>query len=286
MQPGPLGQIRHTALGMRMMLILASILIFTIGIPLFVLTEQTETLFAWTIQSSLTAAFLGAVYWSSGILAILGGGEPIWANARVSVVAVLILTVLTLATTLLYLDSFHFNSPDVITQWVTWAWLGICAAVPVLMGLLLLFQNSRPGGDPPRRDPIPDLVQALLVGHALVLIPLGIALLAVPDQAAVFWPWSLTPLTARAIGAWVVATGIAAAHAYWERDRRRVRPFARSYLVLGLLQAVALARYPGEVDWGDVRLWVYLYILVTIVGIGLYGWVGNREAPNAQPAPA
>jgi uncharacterized membrane protein YoaK (UPF0700 family) len=75
--------VRQTSLGMRIMLATASVLVFTIGIPLFLLTEQTETTFAWTIQSSLTAAFLGAAYWSSGVLEMLGARERIWVNARV-----------------------------------------------------------------------------------------------------------------------------------------------------------------------------------------------------------
>jgi len=55
--------IRSTTFGMSRMLLLASVLVFIIGIPLFVLPELTEINFAWTINVPLTAAFLGAAYW-------------------------------------------------------------------------------------------------------------------------------------------------------------------------------------------------------------------------------
>jgi hypothetical protein len=285
MQQRPLEEDRRTSWGMRAMLMTASILVFTIGIPLFLMTEQTETTFAWTIKSSLTAAFLGAAYWSSGVLEMLGARERMWANARVTVPAVWVFTTLTLVITLMHLDRFHFDSPYMHTLAGTWAWLIVYAAVPIILGILFIHQGTRPGGDPPRRVPIPDFIQAMLVFHALVMIPLGIAFLIAPTEAAALWPWSLTPLTGRAIGAWLVSVGIAAFHTYWERDRRRVQASTRTYLLLALLQFVALARYPDEVSWSDLRLWVYLYFLATILVIGLWGWFGNPQT-SQKPVPA
>jgi hypothetical protein len=272
--------VRQTSLGMRIMLATASVLVFTIGIPLFLMTEQTETTFAWTIKSSLTAAFLGAAYWSSGVLEMLGARERIWVNARGTVPAVLLFTALTLVITIIHIDRFHFDSPYQHTQAGTWAWLIVYAVVPVILGILLIHQTTRRGDDPPRRVPIPALMQAMLVFHALVMIPLGIALLIAPTETASLWPWSLTPLTGRAIGAWLTSIGVAAFHTYWERDQRRVRAMTRSYFVLAILQFIALARYPGEVDWNDLRLWVYLYFLMTILVIGIWGWFGRAQTGN------
>lgn len=285
MQQRPLTEDRRTSWGMRAMLMIASILVFTIGIPLFLMTEQTETTFAWTIQSSLTAAFLGAAYWSSGVLEMLGARERMWANTRVAVPAVWLFTALTLVVTLVHIDRFHFDSPLQHTRAGTWAWLIVYAAVPIILGILLIHQMTRPGGDPPRRVLIPDFIQAMLVFHALIMIPLGIALLIAPVETAALWPWPLTPLTGRAIGAWLVSIGVAAFHTYWERDRRRVRASTRAYLILAMLQFVALARYPDEVSWTDPRLWVYLYFLATILLIGLWGWFGNPQT-SQEPVPA
>jgi hypothetical protein len=262
---------------MRRMLLTASILVFVIGIPLFLLSTQTESFFAWTINSSLTAAFLGASYWSSGVLEYLASRERTWANSRIAVPAVLLFTTLTLIVTVLHRDRFHFTSPGLHTRAGTWAWLLVYAVVPVLMGLLLLRQRTVPGSDPPRRAPLPGWMRATLTLQAIVMIPLGLALLVAPLRAASLWPWELTPLTGRAIGAWLTSLGVAAAHTVWENDGTRVRIALRSYLVLSVLQGMALLRYSGEMRWNSASAWIYLLILLSIFVVGLMGELASRQ---------
>lgn len=154
--------------GMRQMLLAASLLVFLIGIPLYLLSSRTESFFAWTIQPPLTAAFLGAAYWSSCALEFLASRERVWAHGRIAVPAVLLFTVLTLIVTLFHLDLFHFNSPGWHTRAGTWAWLVVYATVPVIMGVLLLIQRGLPGGDPPRLAPLPGWTRSLLYGQAVM----------------------------------------------------------------------------------------------------------------------
>ena len=52
--------VRSLTKGMRWLLLVASVLVFIIGIPLFLLSGQTDRYFAWTVSVPLTAAFLGA----------------------------------------------------------------------------------------------------------------------------------------------------------------------------------------------------------------------------------
>jgi hypothetical protein len=127
------------------MLFVASAFVFTIGTPLTLLTEQTNVYFAWTIASPVTAAFLGAAYWSAGVLEYLSARERLWANARIAVPAVVRFTGLTLVVTRMHIDRFHFSAANVITQLVTWAWLIVYAVVPIVMGLLWFLQARTPG---------------------------------------------------------------------------------------------------------------------------------------------
>lgn len=43
-------------------------LLFIAGVQLFLLSEQTETYFAWTFAAPLSAAFMGAGYWAAMFL--------------------------------------------------------------------------------------------------------------------------------------------------------------------------------------------------------------------------
>jgi hypothetical protein len=263
---------RPTTVGMRRMLLAASGLVFIVGIQLFILTEQTDRFFAWTIQPPLTAAFLGAAYWASFAMEFFAARQRTWAYARIAVPAVLIFTGLTLIVTLLHLDRFHFNDPNLLTRGAAWAWLVVYAIVPPLMGVLLVMQLRAPGGDPPRGVPLPGWVRAMLTVHALIMIPLGVGLLLAPQAISGLWPWMLTPLTGRAIGAWSLALGVAAAHARWENDWARVQVATISYTVFGVFELIALARYPGALDWSTPQAWIYVLFLLSALVVGAYGW--------------
>lgn len=65
--------------------VIAPLTRFLIGLPLVLLTTQTAAYFAWTIEPPMTAAFLGANYWSSALLTLLAARETLWARGRVAV---------------------------------------------------------------------------------------------------------------------------------------------------------------------------------------------------------
>jgi hypothetical protein len=252
-----------------------AVLVFIAGVQLFVLADYTDRYFAWTIQPPLTAAFLGAFYWCSLAIIYFGGAGGVWARARPGMPAVVLFTTLTLVTTLLHLDRFHLNSPNPFTLFVTWAWIIVYVTVPPALVVLWVRQLRVPGGDPPLTTSLPRWCRRVVGIQIAVALALGTVLFVMPQAAAQLWPWTLTPLTARAVSAWLLALTLLLAFAVWENDWDRFRPTAVSCTVLGVLQLLALARYPGEVDWGGIQTWVYLLFVLSILAVGLYGW---REA--------
>src|SRR2546430_17027918 len=67
---------------MRWLLYAASALVFLAGLQLSLLTEQTDTYFAWTIATPLTASFLGAAYWAAMPVELIAAREKRGAKAR------------------------------------------------------------------------------------------------------------------------------------------------------------------------------------------------------------
>ena len=59
------------------------------GVQLFVFTTRTDQLFAWTIDSFMSAATLGAFYASAAVLALLSARQQVWARARLGVPGIL-----------------------------------------------------------------------------------------------------------------------------------------------------------------------------------------------------
>jgi hypothetical protein len=283
--------IRPVITGMRWMLLIASGLVFIVGIQLVILTEYTDRYFAWTINPPLTAAFLGAGYWASFAMEYLASRKRAWAQARIAVPAVLIFTTLTLIATLLHLDRFHLNHPDLPTRTAAWVWLAVYAIVPPAMAALLVLQLRVPGADPPRQAPLPRWTHAILIVHALLMVPLGAALFLAPQATAPLWIWTLTPLTARAVGAWLLALGVAAAHSSWENDWQRVQIATMSYTIFGIFQLLGLARYPLTVDWSRPQSWIYVLFLLSVLFVGVYGWrqsarMARTDGLSISPATA
>jgi hypothetical protein len=265
---------------MRALLWIAGVLVLLAGVQLFVFTERTATHFAWTIQPPLTAAFLGAAYWAAAAFEWSAARARSWAEARIAVPAVFVFTVLTLVATLLHLDKFHFGSSFGFgTQFVTWAWLFIYSVVPVLMIVVWFRQRRAPGSDPPRTHPFPTWLRVLVGAQALLLLAVGAGLFAAPGSTARWWPWALTPLTARAIGAWAFSLGVAAAHALWEHDAVRVRPAAYAYVAFAVLETVALLRFLDDGDWTSVGGGVYLAFLASSAVTGIAAlWLARPAA--------
>jgi hypothetical protein len=193
-------------------------LLFIAGVQLFVLSEQTETYFAWTFASPLSAAFLGAGYWAAMLHTYSGARAKSWATIRTSLPAALTATTLLTVTTFLHLDKFHFGSPLFITRFVTWVWIVVYVTVPFILLASWVIQSRLPGANVKGRHPLRAWMRggyALLAVFALLC---GLGLFIAPAAMSSSWPWEITPLAGRAISSWLSAFGIACATLTLEND--------------------------------------------------------------------
>lgn len=268
--------IEKTSIAMRALLAVAGGLVVIIGIPLYLVPQNSEEYFSWSVTPQLSAAFLGGAYLSAAVIEFAAARERIWANARIAVPAVLVFTSLTLLVTLGSIDQYHFKAPGLVQSVGTWAWLVVYVVVPPIMALVLLIQLLRGGSDPERHRPLPTSLRAGLTIGAIVLFGGGVMLLLAPTTADWLWPWPVSQLTGRAFGAWMVGFGIAMSQIAWEGDWRRARPATVGAGVLGALQLLAVLRYPGVFEWDTPQPWVYLAIMIGFVVLGIWGWRAAR----------
>ncbi|CAN5400938.1 hypothetical protein BH24ACT9_BH24ACT9_11170 [soil metagenome] len=231
----------------------------------------------------MTPVFLGAAYWSAVALELSAARSRTWSQARIAVPTVFVFTTLTLIATLLHLDLFHFGAEHPpATRAVTWAWLAIYTAVPVLMIIVTVRQHRSGVADLPRERRLPGWIRLALVVLVLVFGGVGLGLFLLPEESASWWPWQLTPLTSRAVGAWLISLAVASGHSLIEDDVARIRPLGATAVVFGVLQAVALLRYGGEVDWSSLPSIGYLAVLVTLLGLGVWA-LRARQISSARP---
>ncbi len=266
---------------MRVVFYASLILTFIGFVDLYVSATRTADYSPWTIIPALTAAFLGAGFGAGFVLFLLAIRERAWVRMRIVLLTVWEFTVFMLIATLLHRDKFHLDAGTGVGRAAAWMWLIVYIAFPLVVGVLLVVQERTPGVDPPVTRPLPRTLTAALIAQGTVMLATGIALFVSPTRMARSWPWPLTPLTARAIGAWFLALGIAAFHAILERDLPRLRPAAITYFAFAILEFSAVLRFRDDMDWDSGWSWVYLAWLASIAIVGAYGvFLARADRPS------
>ena len=260
----------HQPVRLHLSLVAGALLAAVAGAQLFVLPEQSPRVFALPISVPMTAAFLGACYLASCAMFILAARQRLWANVRALAPGAAVLTSLTLTATLLALPAFSFGAPGMLARSAAWAWLLIHVIATPGWLLFLAVNETAPGTDPVSRQRLPLLLVVVLVLQAALLLFAGSALYALPTGLPI-WPWALSGLTARLVGAWLVAIGVTGLAAAIEPDRRRLGPPLLAYGLLGALQLLVFARYSATLTLGDRRVEAYLALLLSILAVGLFG---------------
>jgi hypothetical protein len=138
------------------------------------------------------------------------------------------------------------------------------------MVVLLALQQRADGVHPPRDGALPRWLAVALSVEGAVMFAVG-ALLFVRPGTISAWPWPLSPLTSRAIGAWLVSFGLAAGFAVVEGDLPRLRAPAVAYLVFGLAEVAALLRFAGSLAWGSAAVWLYVAFLLLVTATAAAG---------------
>jgi len=244
-------------------------LLFIAGVQLFLLSEQTETYFAWTFAAPFSAAFMGAGYWAAMMHAYSAVHARDWAFVRTSVAAALTATSMLTVTTFLHLDKFHLAAPLLITRFVTWVWIAVYVFVPPILLVAWIIQSRLPRARARAENPLPAWIRPGFVVLAAFALLCGLGLFFAPAAMSTLWPWTVTPLAARAVASWLSAFGVACISLAFENDIHHGAGTCSSLFAFCVLQFIVLARYISAIDWG--RPLVVGYILFLALGLIVSG---------------
>lgn len=210
---------------------------------LFFYPARMEILWAWAVQPEVTAMLLGSVYAGGAyFFARIVFGAP-WLSVVTGFPAVVVFVWIAGIATLLNVDDFTKAGVPFA------AWVALYAVAPFLVPWLVARNHRRYGA--PSGLPLPRTLAAVLgvVGGALAVV--GVLFLIVPDVAVDTWPWPLTPLTARVVGAVLAMYGTVwlavAVHRTWAGARIPLEAHAIGLAFLLL----AIVRGDDVVDWAN-----------------------------------
>jgi hypothetical protein len=259
--------------GLRWFYGVSAVLAAIAGLELFAGASDTDRFFSWTIEPPLTAAFMGAAYWAAMVLLAWATRQRSWARARTALPPVFTIAVLLLIATLIHLDRYHH---DLYGRF----WEAVYVIVVPLLVYLMWSQVRHAGPVRRANRPLPGWLRGALCLQALVMLGLGAALFVAPVGASSLWPWGLTPLTGRAIGAFLIGFGAAAAFAVGENDVDRLHGAALAYATLGALELAAAALHGGDFSSPAAGVAAYIAFCASVLALGLYGAVRLRRAAS------
>jgi len=235
---------------------------------LFGLPSQTDHRFAWTIDSTMTAMLMGAGYGSAIYFFVRVLTERRWHRVGLGFLATSLFTWMMAGATFLHWDKFHHGT----APFLLWLWVYLVTAV--LVPVVYLLNRGADPGTPEQRDA--HWPRPLRLGMAAVgafMLALAAWMYAFPSSAVAHWPWALTPLTARAVAAFVALPGVGwlaiASDPRWSSARVMLGTIAIGIVAL----IVAVARAWNQFDHGSPLTWIYLVGLGgTLVAIGVLVW--------------
>jgi peptidoglycan/LPS O-acetylase OafA/YrhL len=251
----------------RLLFRASAVLALIAGLLLFVGATRTDDFFSWTIEPAQTAAFLGAAYWAAAVLFSWASVQHRWDSIQIAAYPEVTVAVLLLLATYMHLDKFH-------SDLFGYFWVAVYSvATPVL--IYLLATRTRAAKDPLPQLPMPGWLRTVLLAQAAAFAVYGAGLFLSPSGFDGAWPWALTPLTARAIAAFLLGFAIAAAIAVRGSCLRRFRGAAATYAVFGALELLGAAIHSSDFRDG-VSLPLFVAFFLTVLAAGLAGAMLRR----------
>jgi hypothetical protein len=241
---------------------------------------ETGRLFAWDIEPTLTPMILGSVYLGGAYFFLRAARAQRWHTVKGGFIPVGTFATLMCIATIAHWDKFLHSRP------AFWLWAGLYFTTPFLIFWVWSINRWR-------NAPVADSELLVPAGTSrIIAIAGGMSLLTsaflflAPDAAADIWPWAVTPLTSRVLGA-IFALGIAGLGAPLDRRWTSARTLLQVAALMLALIVVAGVRAGSELDPGNPLTWLLTAGFVTVLAaiIVLYMRMQGRQARAAEPVP-
>ncbi len=239
-------------------------LVVAFGI-LYLFPQDTGVLFAWKIQPTMSAMMLGAAY-AGGIYfftKVLLTRQ--WHKVKIGFLPVMTFASLLGIATILHWDRFNHSHISF------YAWVGLYWTTPFIVLVVWLRNRGQDFSQIDRQDIfIPRLTRLLIGAIGVITLGTGVLLFLTPSLIIGVWPWTITPLTARVMGAMFALPGVVGLGVAFDKRWSAARIILESQGFSILLILGATARAWHEFDLAKPGTWLFVGGLgAMLIGIGL-----------------
>lgn len=222
---------------------------------------DTERLFAWRISPGFTSMVLASAYLGGAYFFARAAIERQWHRIAGGFLPVVLFAGLLGIATVLHWDRF------IHTNVAFWLWAGLYFTTPALV-LVVWLSNRREVSGIAADDVLLTPVVAALIGSVgVAACAISLFLFLFPTAATAVWPWSLTMLTARVVGA-IFALGFAAIGAFVDRRWSSARLLVQVAMIMLGLMLIAAVRSIGDFDTSRPLTWAMGFGFVALM-VGL-----------------
>lgn len=258
--------------------ILVTPVLVAAGIILYGFPGSTARLWAWIIAPEMTALTVGGGYLAGAVFFARASVGRRWSPVGLTFFAAAALTTLLLVATVIHWDRFNHGHVSF------WAWALLYVVTPLLLpGLWAVNRHQDPGTH--AGPEVPRGARMLFGVAGLTQILVALAIFVAPGLVLERWPWTVSPLTARTIAAFIVFVGVVWCAFLWESRWSSLRLHVQSVTLGIALVALGALRVPddfGGPTW-SVALFAVLLVgtLALLIGFQTWMWGRARErSPN------
>src|SRR5256714_5997447 len=211
---------------------------------------DTGRLFAWPIRPTFTAMVLGAVYLGGAYFFVRVLFARRWHTVAGGFVPVGTFATLLGITTVVHWDRFERGHV------AFWLWAGLYFTTPFLVFWVWWVNRRRAVPASDQDLLVPQGIARLIAAFGALAGLAGLFLFVVPAGAIAVWPWALTPLTARGLGA-IFCLGVAGLGVLADRRWSTARVMVEVAGVMVALMLLAGVRAHREFAAGNPLTWVF-----------------------------
>jgi hypothetical protein len=191
--------------------------------------------------------------------------EPRWNSVETGLVVVAVFAALLAVATLLHWDKFNHHHP------AFWVWAGLYFTAPFMVGGCWLA-NRRFAGPPHLDEVRVGPVSRWIIGLVgLLALVQGVVMFLLPTQIIAVWPWALTALTCRVVGA-VFCLGSAGAAVFVDPRWTTVRLMLQVEVLMISLILLAAIRARAQFDTSRPLAWLLLTGFIGVLAGSTYLW--------------